>query len=334
MPVTDAPADRTEWLEWRRQGIGASDIAKAASGRYGGMWAVVRDKIDPQPEASNAAMERGQRWEEAITSAAEHLLGLAVVGEQMRVTHPDHPTHLATLDGLLVPAGIVDPSIDDVVGVLEVKTHGRNVRPAWDYWSPQVQWQMWCTGLDLAVVVSVEIDDAEDAALAVRVTRIERDEFGIDGLVLLADEIERHISNGTYPDPPASALEMVRSASIEQYTPDAETVDLSTLADDIERMQAIKESIKTVEDERDALQAKIIAAMGAATVGTCGGIRVSLSKPRSVLTKAAEARLLDMRPDLGVQTLDRSRAKAEVPELYNSMCEPVGARTLTIRTPK
>ena len=127
---------------------------------------------------------------------------------------------------------------------------------------------------------------------------------------------------------------MVRSAAVANYAPDTETVDLSPLADDIARMQAIKESIKAVEDERDALQAKIIAAMGAATTGTCGDLRVSLSKPRSVLTRDAESRLLEMRPDLGVQTLDRSKAKAEAKELYNSLCEPVGARTLTIRTTK
>lgn len=334
MMLADAPADRDEWLAWRRDGITATDIAKASSGRYGGMWGVVRDKLGmADEEPPNAAMERGSRWENAITTAAEHLLGLAVVGEQMLATHQDHTTHRATIDGLLVPIGSA-ATIDDVVGLIEIKTHGRHVRPAWDYWGPQVQWQMHCTGLALAVVVSVEIDDSDDSAVGLRLTRIERDEFVIDHLVDLANEIEAWVSMGDLPDPPASALETIRAASVEAWTPDAETVDLSHLADDLQRFAAIKDAVKAVEDERDALQAKLINAMGAATSGVCGDLRVSLSKPRSVLTKAAELELLAERPDLGMMTLDRAKAKAEAKALYESLCEPVGARTLTVRTPK
>lgn len=40
-----SPVDRGAWLAWRQGGVGASDVAAAHTGRYGGATKVVADRL-------------------------------------------------------------------------------------------------------------------------------------------------------------------------------------------------------------------------------------------------------------------------------------------------
>ena len=127
--MTDAPApvdDRTEWLAWRKLGIGASDVAALVGmSNYASPMSVWTDKLGLSgPDEDNDYMEYGRRAEPMLTGYFEDRTGLFVVAQQERAIHPDHPHHRATLDGLACEHPDGGP-----LGVVEYKTTGWG---AWD----------------------------------------------------------------------------------------------------------------------------------------------------------------------------------------------------------
>ncbi len=322
--------DETAWLEWRRAGITATEVADAANGTYGGAYAVVGRKLGivPAPDV-NDAMTRGHRWQPRIADAVHHLTGLYVVGEETWCEHSIHPAWRATVDGFLAPTP--EATLDDVVGVIEVKTRGLYVHPPRARWEDQVQWQMLVTGTTYAVIAEAAIDDTDDTLHSLHLTRLTADPLRQAILQDVAEDMLAHIAAGTMPDPDTpSALPVVKSAT-GNADPDADEVDLTDLADDVRRFGDIKAAVKAVTDERDTIEARLRARIGDATRGTCDGFTVSVSKPALVLTGDAEAELLEARPDLGRTVLDRDKAKAEAPELYEASRRAAGARRITIK---
>ena len=334
MTAIDTHPVEDEWLAWRMAGITASDIAAAASGRYGGAHNVVARKLGLiPPQEQTAQMARGLALETRIATAAELLLGVSIVGEQSWAQHPDRPHWRATLDGMAVPAELPSPGMDDVIGVVETKTRGRDVKPAWDYWAPQCQWQMLVIGVPLAILVECVVTDADDGTLIhdLRLHRVEADEFVQTTLIELAEDLWRHVQAGTLPEPTSAAeLDSVKAVTL-TVDPSADVVDLSDIAADVARAAEIRQAIKAVEDERDLLEARLRARIGDATKGTADGWTVSVAKPMRIFTEQAAAELLAERPDLAMTVLDKARAKTEAKELYEQLRQPIGARRLTIK---
>lgn len=327
----------TYWLAWRKGGITASDIAMAVSGRYGGAYAVVARKLDLLPaQEQTDAMRRGLEFEERIQTAAEVLWGLRIVGEQTLIQHQYRPEFRATLDGMAVPHGIEEPTIDDVTHGVEVKTRGENVPAAWDYWKPQTQWQMLCSGLPrtlLAEAVCGSDDEGEDTIVALKLHVEEADADYQALLVEIADDLLRRIAEHDLPEPDAGALELVKQVTAD-VADTTEVVDLSELADDVARLGDVKQAMKLAKVEVDTIEARIRSAIGSNTDGETDTHIVKVSRPRQVLTDAGAAKLLAERPDLAKPAVDTDRAKAEAKALYESLREPVGARALTIKEKK
>jgi len=328
MPVNEDEHD--EWLEWRRGGITATEVADAWCGTYGGAYTVVARKLDLIAKVEQtAAMDRGHRWQEPIADAVRALTGLYVVGEETWCEHSDESRHRATVDGLLAP--VADCSIDDVVAVHEVKTPGVGVRHNLVRTLVQVQWQMYVTGIPHAVIAIATIDDTDDTCTGVRLVRCDADELQQAQLVDEASRLLALIDAGTLPDPDQpAALDTVKDIYA-VASPSADAVLLDDYADVVQRLHEIKHAVKSVTDESKTLEAIVRNALGPATVGVLDGWRVSLSQPAATLTTDAEAALLAERPDLGKLVLDRDRAKAEAPKLYEQHRQPVGARRLTIK---
>ena len=328
MPVHDD--EQAEWLEWRKGGITATEVADAYCGSYGGAYSVLARKLGliPPPEQTTA-MERGQRWQETIADAVHALTGLYVVGEETWCEHVENRRYRATVDGFLAP--VPDCGIDEVTAVLEIKTTGVGVRHNLDRTTMQVQWQMYVTGVPSAVIAIATIDDTDDTCTGIRIVRLDADEFMQGELAAHADVLLDYLDAGELCEPEtAAALDDVKTvnASVDD---DAETVDVSDLADDIARLHELKAAVKAVTDEQKLLEARLRDAIGHATTGTAEGWRVSISQPAATLTAEAEAAILAERPDLAKAVLDRDKAKAEAPELYESHRQPVGARRLTIK---
>lgn len=325
--MTDA-----DWHAWRADGITATDVANAANDTYGGAYEAVARKLGLLNVEQTEVMQRGHDWQPRIADAVHALTGMYVVGEETWCEAADDPLIRATVDGFLSPAP--EASIDDVIGVLEIKTWNR-AKPNWDRWEDQVQWQMLATGLDYAVVAHARIDDDAETELdkfgGLWVRHFTANKLRQSFLRQVAADLWSHVVNRTLPEPSSgSALDAVKQVT-SVVDLDADTVDLTEVASDVARLAELKAAIKGVENERDYLEAKIRDAIGHATSGTCDGYAVTYSQPRSVLTAEGEARLLALMPECGKTVLDRTAAKKANKTLYQEYTERTGARTLTIK---
>lgn len=321
---TDDPA----WLQWRAEGVTATDVADARAGTYGGSYSVVARKLGLEVVEQNAEMQRGHDWQPVIADAVHTLTGWYVVGEEAWCAHIDDDRWRATVDGFLAEQAEV--SIDDVQAVLEIKTTGVGVRPNRDRWHSQMQWQMWVTGCSRALLAEARIDDEVNECRRVHLEWVDADSDEQAQLVDLAETIYAHVQAGTLPDPDTpSALPSVKQVYGSADT-DADAVDLTELAEDVARFDEIKAALKAVSDEKDLLEARIRNTLGEATKGQLDGFRVSLSQPARKLTAAAEAELLAAHPEYAMPALDRKRVKTEDPDLYEAFTRPVGARRLTV----
>lgn len=321
-----------EWHAWRAGGITATDVANAANDTYGGAYEVVARKLGLYEARVTDVMQRGHDWQPRIADAVHALTGLHVVGEETWCESSEDPLIRATVDGFLSP--LPEASIDDVIGVLEIKTWNRE-KPNWDRWEDQVQWQMLATGLDYAVVAHARIDDDADSDLdkfrGLWVRHFVANKLRQSFLQQVASDLWAHVTNRTLPEPSSGkALDAVRQVTA-VADPDADAVDLSDIASDVARLAEVKAAIRSVEDERDHLDAKIRDAIGSATSGVCDGYRVTYARPKNVLTAEGEARLLTLLPECAKTVLDRAAAKKANKELYAEHTEAIGARVLTIK---
>lgn len=325
--------EHDEWLQWRREGITATDVANAWAGTYGGLYAVVAGKLDRVQVQQTAAMTRGLRWEEPLAAAVPHLTGLYVVGEQTLVEAADNRRHRATLDGYLAaePAA----TLDDVLGVVELKTRGVNVPRPGDRYRAQVTWQMYVANLSRALLVEAVIDDTDDRLSTIALEWLELDGLLLGELLHVADRIEHHVQTGTLPEITADtggpgALDTVRKVHAVADT-ERTPVNLDNLSDDLDRLAELKAAEKAATDERRTLEARILDAVGSATRGESNAWTVTVSKPALRLDPVAAAALLDRRPDLGRLELDLDAVKANAPDELDTLRTPTGARSLRIK---
>lgn len=190
----DPVNDRAAWLEWRRGGLGGSDVAALLGlSPWASPFDVWLSKIHGATTDDNAAMTRGRRLESAIGAwAAEELSADLLPAAPM--ADPDRPWLRGTPDGYLM--------IDGARYGLEIKT-ARNL----DQWGEpgsadipptyraQVAWYMALTKLD-RFYVAVFATFSDDW----RIYIVDRDlEVEAALLQLAGDWWDRHVTNGERP---------------------------------------------------------------------------------------------------------------------------------------
>lgn len=114
---------RDEWLAWRREGIGASDIgALMGLSPYASPTSLYYEKVglldDDRPDSDRLRI--GRSMEPVLASEFHERTGLYCSAMQSQWVHPEHPFARCTLDGLASEAPDGDP-----LGVVEFKTDGR-----------------------------------------------------------------------------------------------------------------------------------------------------------------------------------------------------------------
>jgi plasmid stabilization system protein ParE len=336
--------EHDDWLAERRTRLGASDLAKAATGRYGGAAAAVAEKLGiVADEIDPGLADRGHRWEQPIADGVLAHYGL-YVAEQVMLTAKDNPRHGCTADGLLVPSP--EATMADVVAGLEVKTRAPRAS-AWDYYRAQSQWSMRVSGLGrwLLAVATIDTDyDLRTGQISEQLTSVyyewvNRDDYEIGRLIDLADWLWDHVERGVLPDPTdAGALPYVKAANM-AVDPTA-TADLDDLADLIERREQLRAAAKTAEAEEKTIEAKIRHRMGEATEAVAAGRwRVRCGNPVRKFTSQSEADFLELygaeAAELGVTStvtvLDRDKAKAEMADQYAALRMVTPDRRLTVK---
>jgi putative phage-type endonuclease len=136
-----------DWREWRRNGIGASDIAGILGlSPWSSPYSIYADKLGllPAPEQTEQ-MEFGWRAEPMLAGYFTDRTGLFVAGEQLMMTGPE-PWMRTTLDGFAFEGFPGDP--DDAVAAVEFKT--TDDPP--DAWAQQVPLHYACQATWIALV--------------------------------------------------------------------------------------------------------------------------------------------------------------------------------------
>lgn len=154
-------ADRAAWLEARRSGCGASDVAGIlGESPWASPWSVWADKCGLTPLDDDAdrdiddPMTFGRDLEDIIADRYERTTGLHIAGRQEVIHHPDEPWRFATVDGLVTEAarGVLGNNVStdptDALAVFESKYTSDH---PWEeiprHYVIAGQWQMHVTGL-------------------------------------------------------------------------------------------------------------------------------------------------------------------------------------------
>lgn len=323
--------DEAEWLEWRRAGIGASDVAAAVTGLYGGRVGVVAAKLGiGQDDIAPAIADRGHRWEQPIADVILDTHGLYALGEQTLCEHPTDRRWRCTLEGFLHDEP--EASTDDLDTAFEVKTRSVHVPARWEYYRFQGQWQMHVTGVSRVLLVVATIDDADDSLKRIEFEWVDRDEFVAAQLVAEAEDLWRHVEAGRLPEPTdGSTLAIIRAANAR--ADDAATADLDPIAPVVAAYDDLKARVTAARDELKLQESRIRSAMGEATEATTsdGRWRVRVGQPISKFTKDSEADALSAHPTYTKAVLDRDLFKVERPDDYEALKRPTADRRMTIK---
>jgi len=144
-----ATTGRPAWLEWRRGGIGGSDIAAVCGlSKWGSPFSTWASKTGLLPDSEPTPRQRlGQLLEPVIATLFHEDIGLYVIGEQTWCEHSQLSWARCTVDGFA--AGDVDTDVGDALGTHQIKTDARG------RWSDvpvdiraQCVWEMGVTGME------------------------------------------------------------------------------------------------------------------------------------------------------------------------------------------
>lgn len=316
----DKVSEREEWLAWRRQGITATDVARAATGMYGGAVGVFFEKTSDTQQPVTAAMERGLRMEPILTEAASTLIGRPIVGSQTTFESAENSRWRCTVDGL-VPDGN-----DAYAAIVELKTYSGD--PVFDYWKIQIGWQMHVSAIRNAYCVYAKMSG--DKILGVGIQEYSLDDYDVDGMVEIANWLWSCVENGTPPDPQHESEYHVVKTMFQDTSEDV--IDLSDYVDLIEERANVDSQIKELTSRKLVLDAKIRLLLGPSVRGVCDKWTVRLSPPRREFTPLTERKVLEKYPHVGVMRIDRALLErdSEASAFADSVKEPVGPRSLTI----
>lgn len=126
---------RADWLAWRREGIGGSDVGGILGlSPWESPYSVWLSKVSALTgDEPTAAMEFGVRAEPMLARWFTDRTELVVAGEQTWCTHRSEPWMRCTVDGFVVDS-FGAPYLASALGVAEWKTTG----DAEGEWRPQV----------------------------------------------------------------------------------------------------------------------------------------------------------------------------------------------------
>ena len=298
---------REEWLEWRKNGIGGSDVASILGiSKWKSALELWLEKTGQAEdlEADNEAMEWGHIMEPVISNHFKEVTGKKVVEIHAIMQSLEYPFMLADIDGLT----------EDDEGnpaILEIKTASEFKRSEWEddipyYYQTQVQHYLAVTGLAKAYVAVLiggntfrlyEVDaDAELRKMLIAVEAdfwskvITRTQPEIDGSDAAKEFLDKTYQGGiketvALPGEAEAYIEAYITASVEEDNAKAKKQEASN---------------------------KIKELMGNHDKASCGGHAISWSPVSS-------------------ERLDSKALKAAEPEIYKKYAKSSMSRRFTIK---
>lgn len=274
---------REQWLEYRKKGIGGSDIAAICGlSPWQSPMAVYLDKIGEAPEKEqNEAMYWGTILEDVIAEEFTRRTGLKVQRQNAILQHPEHPWMLANIDRKIVgqKAG------------LECKTTSAYGKEQWkdeqipDMYMLQCQWYMAVTGFEkwwLAVLIGGNTYIQKE---------ISRDQEMIDRLIQIGRDFWTLVENRTPPaiDGSESSTEVINIL----FPPEKATEDEVSLSGNAEAIISdflhAQELEKTYRETKEEAANRLKLILGERSIGFTDRYRVTW---RPVTTSRVDANAL------------------------------------------
>jgi putative phage-type endonuclease len=270
--------DRTAWLAERKKGLGATDISSLIGTGFGTPLSVYLDKTDPAVTDSDNVhplLRMGLATEEI--NAREYcrkldlVYGRDVAKPTEAVTrHGQHAFAFASLDFQRADGRPVETKY---TVYFAGERWGEEMTDAVPYgYLPQTQWQMACSGSDVADISALSGNGSH------RVYRIARDETLIQMLLDIGGEFwHDFVLRGSMPPeawmhPAASELtERLIRIEKEHQT----VIDDPDIVACAEQFVKLREIAKEAEEASDEIRSRLEAAMGESGKAIAGGVRLS-----------------------------------------------------------
>jgi hypothetical protein len=183
--IANKALSKDRWLEARRGGVTATQVAKAASGPGGFEQAVMEYREEFQ-ETDNPYMKFGRDWEGPISMYLKDRY--AIMPNEWLISSSVSDHYLATPDGLSLTHDQIS----------EVKTTGKDWATIPVQYRRQVQWQLFVTGAVSCVFAWMLREERGGVFMPAwfdpKVEIIERDEDMIASLVKVADELWERVN--------------------------------------------------------------------------------------------------------------------------------------------
>lgn len=281
-------------LEARDNRLGASDIAKAYVGIYGGFADVVTAKLTKKRTLATPQMDRGNRWEPILRDLAADALGKV------------NPESEATADSTIPVVAMLDADLDG--DPVELKTCGKWSIPQWEYYEAQLRVQMWAANAPRGFIALGTVDDETDSLVDFEIREFSRDINIERDLQRVAADLWAAITNARETgviDVNAETLQGAKEAwpapepmTVVEMNSTAANAALVDFDDAQMRVAHLEKLVKAAKKDRDNAELRIRNLMrDRETLVTNSGIAKIIRRGRRTFDAAAAAAA---RPDLVV----------------------------------
>ena len=302
--VSTLDLDKTEWLRYRKQGIGGSDAgAVCGLNPYRTAMQVYQDKITEETEEiDNEAMRQGREFEDYVAKRFMEATGKKVRRANAMFYDEKHPFMLADVDRMVVGEN----------AGLECKTASPYMADKWENGKIPLSYQIQCHHY-------ISVCNAEAWYIAVLIYgrefkyyRIERDEDMLADLIRIEEDFwKNHVSARVMPDPDGSKLaDSVIAEYFKRST--AKSILLKGFNEKLERRQELADRMSALETEKRLIEQELKLYLGEAESAENGKYRVSWKSVSS-------------------SRLDEKRLKEEKPEVYNQYQKTILSRRFTVK---
>lgn len=302
--VSTLNLDKSEWLKYRKRGVGGSDAgAVCGLNPYRTAMQVYQDKISDEIEdIDNEAMRQGREFEDYVARRFTEATGKKVRRANVMFYDEKHPFMLADVDRMIVGEN----------AGLECKTASPYMADKWEDGKIPMSYQLQCYHY-------MSVCNAEAWYIAVLIYgrefkfyRLERDEQIIADLIQIEQNFwENHVLKRIMPDPDGSK---VADSVIAEYFKNAraESIPLNGFNEKLKRRQELVEVMERMDTEKKQIEQELKMYLGEAETAENEHYRVSW---KAVCTNR----------------MDEKRLKEEQPEIYAKYRKQTMSRRFTVK---
>lgn len=259
--------EREQWLAWRRQGLGATDIAGIVGlspwATPYSVWAEKSGRLPLDAGEDSIVQEFGRRAEAMLGPWFEDRTGYVLRQFQHRAESSSWSVARCTVDAL-----VFRRRSRKALGAAEFKSTGwqRDWEEIPAHYQCQIQWQLYVLDLERAWLPALH-------GRRLAIYTVERSQDDIDYLVGAARKFWReHVLADVAPPVDAHKATTDALGGIRRH--EGEAVDLDAHTDLLRAYVAAKRQAATAKAIQDSLANEIRAALGEATAGTVAGVPV------------------------------------------------------------